>query len=64
MTKYHADIGTWAKGITVDIEVLSPEDAFDMLAREHGADNIVQIWEAGTTRFVYDYCNWFKLYKL
>jgi hypothetical protein len=63
MTQYTADIGTWERGKMVDIEASSPKDAFDMLAREHGADNIVQIYESESREYVYDAWNGFELYK-
>jgi len=56
---YEADIGTWKKGTVVDIEALSPEDAYDMLARDHGAENIVQIREKESRKYVFDYLNGF-----
>ncbi len=74
MKAYTADLGSWERGIVVDIEAKSPEEAYrkacDELSKSEkdgelpGDSMVVQIHDASDNgRCVYDFINSFSLYE-
>ena len=61
---YIADLGIWAAGRMIDIEVPTPELAVRE-AQElcNGDEEVFQVYEEESRRYVWDYMNGHRIYQ-